>query len=105
MSAPKPAKPASPRALIEILLSGLSGGVLGRLSAQTPEIANLLVTPLSIHAQNFNADVNAFIADEHLWSGNQLFDLVLALAAKGTIQWDLLAHRSPPGSLSAEREI
>jgi hypothetical protein len=87
MSAPKPAKPACPLALS-------NGSVLGSLPAQALEIANFLVTLFAVRTQNVDAEINAFVADEHLRSGDQVFDLMLALAAKGAVQRRLLSHRS-----------
>lgn len=39
---------------------------------------------------------HAFIADEHLWSGDQVFDSMLALAAKRTVQLNFLPHGGAP---------
>ena len=52
---------------------------------------------------DFHAEFNAFIADEHGRARNELTHLMLALAAKGTVKRVLglaaasLAHRLPPG--------
>jgi hypothetical protein len=52
------------------------------LSAETFETCDFLVAPFPILAQNLYTNVDAFIADEDLWSSDQLFNVVLALAAK-----------------------
>jgi len=64
------------------LRQALLGLVRPSLSAETLETCNFLVAPFPIGAQNLYTNVDAFIADEHLWSGDQLSNVVLALAAK-----------------------
>jgi hypothetical protein len=52
------------------------------LSAETFETCNFLVAPFPILAENFYTNLDAFIADEDLWSSDQPFNSMLALAAK-----------------------
>jgi hypothetical protein len=74
------------------------------LLTQAPEICNLFVAPVSIRTQHFNTSINAFVADVHLWPGDETRDGVLALAAKGTVQFSLFAHGSVLGSADLQRQ-
>jgi hypothetical protein len=74
----------------------LFGPVGASLPAEAFEVCNFLVAPFPILAQNPHTNVDAFIADEDLGPSDQLFNSMLALAAKGTVQLDLLAHGAVP---------
>jgi hypothetical protein len=70
----------------------LLGLIRSSLSAETLEIGNFLVAPFPIGAENLYTNVDAFIADEDLRSGDQLFNSMLAFAAKRAVQLNLLLH-------------
>ena len=80
-----------------LLRRALLGLVGASVSTETSEVCNFLVAPFPILAQNPYTNVDAFIADEDLGSSDQLFDSMLALAAEGTVQLDLLRHGAIPG--------
>ena len=65
-----------------LLWRALLGLVRPGLSAETFEVCYFLIAPCPIGAENFYTNVDAFIADEDLWPGDQLFNSMLALAAK-----------------------
>jgi hypothetical protein len=79
-----------------LLRRALLGLVGASVSTETSEVCNFLVAPFPILAQNPYTNVDAFIADEDLGSSDQLFDSMLALAAEGTVQLDLLRHGAIP---------
>jgi hypothetical protein len=56
------------------------------LFAQPPEIGQFGVAPFALRAQNLDTGVHAFVADVDLGSGDQFFDVVLALAAERAVK-------------------
>ena len=64
-------------------------------------IARFYKCRLVLFADDVHAKLDAFIADEYCWAGNQFSDFVLTLPAEGTIKnvfrvaADRLAHRYP----------
>jgi hypothetical protein len=97
---PQPSQPAAPWMGLLLLRHALLGLRRPSLSAETLEISNFLIAPCPIGAENFYANVDAFIANEHLWSGDQVFDSMLALAAKknSTAQLASAWQRSSAGA-------
>jgi hypothetical protein len=95
-SSPESSQPARSAVGLLLLRHALLGLLRPSLSAETFEIGNFLIAPCPIGAKDYYANVDAFIADEHLWSGDQVFDSMLALAAKRTVQLNLLPHGRAP---------
>jgi hypothetical protein len=62
------------------------------LTAEAFEVDDLLLAPVPSLAQDLNAYIDTFVTDMNVRSSDEPFDLMLALAAEGAVQFARLRH-------------